>query len=139
MNPNDIHKERFIAALAAFLLGGLGLHRFYLGSSHWWWYPVWLVAGMTLFAWAGGQPTAWWLVFVLLPVWLGFVEAMAFGVMQDDKWDAKFNPNSSRRSENGWNCIFIAIASLLVGATLLMATIVLSAQFYYESLARVTG
>lgn len=127
------HKDRFIAALLAFFFGGLGVHRFYLGSVRWWWYGAWLITGMVLFAAVATKATTWILVFALLPVWLGFVEAMAFGVMPDQKWDASFNEGSGKRSENGWNCVFVAILGLLVGTTIFMTTVILAAQYYYEA------
>ena len=92
-----VHKHKFLAAALAFLVGGLGLHRYYLASRHWWIYPAWLVAGMVLFTWVGSKATTWILVFALAPVWTGFVEAMAFGVLADEKWDAKFNASSAQR------------------------------------------
>jgi TM2 domain-containing membrane protein YozV len=128
------HKDRFIAALLAFFLGGLGAHRFYLGSVRWWWYGGWLVIGMALFAAVATKATTWILVFALLPGWLGFVEAMAFGVMPDEKWDARFNEGSGQRSENGWNCVFVSILGLLVGTTIFMTTVILAAQYYYEAM-----
>jgi TM2 domain-containing membrane protein YozV len=127
------HKDRFVAALLAFFLGGLGAHRFYLGSVRWWWYAGWLILGMALFAAVATKATTWILVFALLPVWLGFVEAMAFGVMPDQKWDASFNEGSGKHSENGWNCVFVAILGLLVGTTVFMTTVILAAQYYYEA------
>ncbi|MFN7848351.1 MAG: TM2 domain-containing protein [Burkholderiales bacterium] len=127
------HKDRFIAALLAFFFGGLGAHRFYLGSVRWWWYAGWLIIGMALFAAVATKATTWILVFALLPVWLGFVEAMAFGVMPDEKWDTRFNEGSGKHSENGWNCVFIAILGLLVGTTIFMTTVILAAQYYYEA------
>lgn len=127
------HKDRFIAALLAFFFGGLGAHRFYLGSVRWWWYGAWLITGMVLFAAVATKATTWILVFALLPVWLGFVEAMAFGVMPDQKWDARFNEGSGKHSENGWNCVFVAILGLLVGTTIFMTTVILAAQYYYEA------
>jgi TM2 domain-containing membrane protein YozV len=127
------HKNRFAAALLAFVFGGLGAHRFYLASHRWWWYSAWLIVGMLLFATFANPVSTWLLVFALLPVWMGFVEAMAFGVMPDEKWDARFNSESQKRSENGWNCVFIAILSLLVGTTIFMTTVILAAQYYYEA------
>ena len=128
-----VHKHKFLAAALAFLVGGLGLHRYYLASRHWWIYPAWLVAGMVLFTWVGSKATTWILVFALAPVWTGFVEAMAFGVLADEKWDAKFNASSAQRSHNGWNCVFIAIAGLLIGTSIFMVTVILAAQYYYEA------
>lgn len=127
------HKHKFLAAALAFLVGGLGVHRYYLASPRWWIYPVWLIAGMLIFTSLGSKSSTWILVFALAPVWVGFVEAMAFGVLADEKWDAQFNASSARHSHNGWNCVFIAIAALLIGTGLFMTTVILAAQYYYEA------
>lgn len=129
------HKHRFLAALLAFVLGGFGAHRWYLGSRHWWIYAAWLVAGMTIFAAFGSKANFWILVFALMPVWAGFAECMGFAVMEDQRWDRRWNHSSGRRSENGWNCVFLAIACLLVGTTICMTAIILAAQYYYEAAA----
>jgi hypothetical protein len=133
LHTSLVHKHKFWAAVLAFFLGGLGLHRYYLASRSWWIYPVWLITGMALFTTVGTKATTWILVFALAPVWVGFVEAMAFGVLADEKWDAKFNAQSAQRSHNGWNCVFVAIAALLIGTSAFMTTVILAAQHYYEA------
>lgn len=114
MQAGSAHKHKTVAALLAFLLGGLGLHRRYLGSRWWWVYPVFLVT--------------------LVPVFAGFVEAIVFALTPDEKWDARWNAHSGRQSRNGWGPVLVAIATLIVGATLLMTTLAIVFQTYFESL-----
>jgi len=129
------HRNRFTAALLAFAAGGLGLHRAYLGSAFWWAYPVWLTIGMMVFGWLGTKSTTWILVLALLPVWVGFAECMGFAVMADHDWDSRWNATAGQKSRNGWNCILLAIACLLLGTSLCVTVIAISAQFYYEAAA----
>ncbi len=125
-------KHKFVAALLAFIAGGLGLHRRYLGDGRWWLYAAWLVTGMAAFALFGSKAHFWILVPALLPVWAGFAESMGIAVTDDARWDARHNAHSARRSDNGWNCVFLAIVVLLVGTTMCLTTIILAAQYHYE-------
>ena len=65
------YKSKTVAAVLAFLLGGLGIHRFYLGQ--------------------------WWGIFYLLFFWtwipglIAFVEFIVFLVSDNHKWDQKYN------------------------------------------------
>lgn len=127
------HKHKFVAALLAFLVGGLGLHRRYLGDRHWWWYAAWLVTGMVVFAGFGSKANFWILTLALLPVWVGFAQAMGLAVTDDARWDAQHNGRSGRTSHNGWNCVMLAIVVLLLGTVVCVTAIILSAQYYYEA------
>ncbi|HEU4621710.1 MAG TPA: hypothetical protein VFS42_05760 [Burkholderiaceae bacterium] len=127
------YRAKFIAALLAFIGGGLGLHRWYLGLRGGVMYATWLVAGMALFNAVGSKATTWIVVLALLPVWAGFAESLGIAVMPDARFDARFNANTTRRNDNGWNCVILAIVVLLVGTTILMTTIILASQFYFEA------
>lgn len=65
-------KSRIAAALLAFFLGGLGIHKFYLGQTGWG--IVYL-----LFCWTG------------IPAIAAFVEFIMYLVMSDDAFNAKYN------------------------------------------------
>jgi hypothetical protein len=128
------HKHKLIAAALAFIVGGIGMHRVYLSLRYWWVYSAWLILGMCVFAAIGSRGNAWILVIALAPVWAGFCECLGICVTPDEKWDAQFNLDSKFESNNGWNCVFMAIAALLVGTTVLVTTIILATQAYYEAL-----
>jgi hypothetical protein len=120
------HKNKTLATALAFVLGGLGIHRFYLrgavdrlGLLHVCSLPVaGLVYGL------GHAPNPFW---VLLPILVsciaGFIEALAIGLTPDEKWDARFNPASGRQSRSNWMLAVLLVLTMLVGATVVIATI----------------
>lgn len=120
------HKNKTVAALLAFLFGGLGMQRLYLRGPRdpWLWAHLaclpaaWLVA--TLAPQADG-------FFKLLPIMLsglvGFLEALVLGLMPDDKWDARFNAGSGKQSDSHWPLAIILVAAMMLGAGSLIATI----------------
>lgn len=65
-------KNQYVAALLAIFLGGLGLHRFYLGN---------ILIGILylLFCWTG------------VPAVLGFIEGIYFACIQESTFNAKYN------------------------------------------------
>ena len=125
-------RHKASAALLASLGGALGLNRLYLGQR-WWWLPL----GVTLLAlpltigvsnWYQTPP-----FFVLMvPVVAGFIQALFIALMPDDRFDARFNAGQSRQNSSGWAAVLIAIATLLGGAIVLMTSIALLTQTYFE-------
>ena len=120
------HKNKTLATALAFLLGGLGIHRFYLRGSvdrlgllH-----VCSLPAAGLVYGVGHAPNPFW---VLLPILIsciaGFIEALAIGLTPDEKWDARFNPASGRPSRSNWLLAVLLVLTLLVGATVVIATI----------------
>jgi len=78
---------------------------------------------------------------LLIPL-LGFtiagcaLNAIIYGLMATEKWNAKFNSESEPSSPSGqtnWLTVFGVASSLLLGTTVLMASIVFSFQRYFES------
>ncbi|MFZ3482168.1 NINE protein [Sphingomonas sp. 3-13AW] len=69
---NGTEKNRVVAALLAFFLGGIGIHRFYLGRS---------VSGVLylLFCWT------------FIPGFLGLIETVRLLLMSDDKFLRKYS------------------------------------------------
>ena len=63
-------KNKIVAGILALFLGGLGIHRFYLGQ---WWGVFYL-----LFVWT------------LIPLIVAFVEAIVFFCANDSKWEQKY-------------------------------------------------
>jgi TM2 domain-containing membrane protein YozV len=63
-------KNKAVAGVLAILLGGLGIHRFYLGQ---WWGIFYL-----LFCWT------------LIPSLVAFIEGIVFLVTDDATWNAKY-------------------------------------------------
>ncbi|MBF7682187.1 TM2 domain-containing protein [Acinetobacter sp. B5B] len=65
------HKNRFIAALLAFFLGGFGVHKFYLGQTGWG--IVYLI-----FCWT------------FIPYLISFIEFIIYLCTSDEKFAAKY-------------------------------------------------
>lgn len=63
-------KSKVAAGLLAMFLGGLGIHRFYLGQ---WWGILYL-----LFVWT------------FIPSVISFIEGIAFLLTSDQNWEAKY-------------------------------------------------
>ena len=104
MNPSAF-RNKTIATLLAGLGGTFGLHRFYLAGSR---RLPWLYVA---FCWT------------LVPTFAGFIEALTFALMPDEKWDARWNASTGRTSDSGWFVILLAVLTFFGGATLLMTLI----------------
>lgn len=130
MHVNFRHKA--LAALLAAAAGALGAHRIYLGQRLWW---LPLAVSLTMFPLLIGvrnwyQSPAFFVLMV--PVIAGFIEALVIALTPDERFDARFNAHAERRNRSGWDAVLVAIAALLVGATILMTTIALLFQTYFE-------
>jgi len=94
------HKNKTVATLLALLLGGFGIHRFYLkpgadriGLLHLCCLPVMGIL------YGAVKPHPFYMVLPLLVSYIaGFVEALAIGLTPDEKWDAQYNAHSGRQS-----------------------------------------
>ena len=136
-------KNKTLAAWLAFLGGPLGLHRFYLhGLGDWlgWLLPIPTALGLygirRVEQLGQDDPLSW----VLIPL-LGFtiagcaLRAILYGLMTPEKWNARFNPAAATDAAPGqtrWLTIGAIVFSLLIGTTILMASIVFSFQRYFE-------
>lgn len=126
LTNNTRHKNKTLASLLAFLLGGIGAHRFYLRGINDTaaWVHAASVPAIGLVMAAVPQAD---MFFKLLPLFLsmlaGFLQALVLGLMSDEKWDATFNPASGKRSDTRWPLALILVATMLVGSGSLIATI----------------
>ena len=139
-----IMKNKTFAVWLTFFGGPLGLHRFYLiGFRD---LLGWLCVIPSALGWYGIQralalgqddPTSW----VLIPM-LGFtiagcaLNAIVYGLMPIEKWNAKFNADQAPTCASGqtnWFTILGVATALLMGTTVLMASIVFSIQRYFEN------
>lgn len=104
----------------------------------------WLLPVPTALGWYGVQRalelgqddvTSW----VLIPL-LGFnmagcaLNAIVYGLMSMVQWNSKFNQDAENPSgQTNWLTIFGVATALLMGTTVLMASIVFSFQRYFEN------
>ena len=126
-------KNKTFAVWLTFFGGPLGLHRFYLkGFTD---VLGWLLPIPTQL---GQDDVLSWL---LIPM-LGFtiagcaLNAIIYGLLSTEKWNAKFNPQSDNTNPSGqsnWFTIFGVASALLLGTTVLMSSIVFSFQRYFEN------
>lgn len=138
-----MRKHKTVAAWLAFLGGPLGLHRFYLyGLSDLigWLLPIPTALGLygieRVSQYGVDDQWSW----VLIPM-LGFtmagcaLNAIVFGLMPPEKWNARFNPSGpadAAPGRTGWLTIGAIFCSLLIGTTVLIGSIAFSFQRYFE-------
>ena len=141
--PAPRPKNKTMAAWLALIGGPLGLHRFYLhGLGDWlgWLLPIPTalgIYGIERVQQLGQDDQLSW---ILIPL-LGFtmaacaLRAILYGLMDAKTWNQRFNPSQpidNRAGNTHWGTIFGVALALLVGATVLMASIAYSFQHYFE-------
>lgn len=119
------YKNKTFATLLALLLGGLGIHRFYLkggtdrlGLLHLCSLPL------TGILYGAVQPHPFYVLLPLLVSYIaGFVEGLVIGLTPDEAWDAQHNKGSGKRSRSNWMLALLRVLILGVGAIVLIGTI----------------
>jgi TM2 domain-containing membrane protein YozV len=133
------YKSKTLATWIALIGGSLGLHRFYLYGLRDRW--GWLFVVPTLIGLYGVQRMrhlggddhlAWALIPLLgLMISVAMLSAILYGLMPDERWNARFNP-SGPQHRMGWPTIIGVVVALVVGGGVLMATLAFTAQRYFE-------
>ena len=116
--PDKGTKNKTAAAVLAIFLGGLGIHRFYLGK---WWGVFYL-----LFCWTG------------IPAIVALIEGIVFACTNIEKWDAKYN-NGASSGDSGAGLV-IAIIAGVIGTFMvigILAAIALPAYQDYLTRAKI--
>ncbi|MBA2963868.1 MULTISPECIES: TM2 domain-containing protein [Ramlibacter] len=137
-------KSKTLATWLAFVGGTFGAHRFYLHGWRDW--LGWLLPALTLVGgygvlrmWSLGQDDA--ISWVLTPV-LGFtfagccLTAIVYGLQKPEQWNARFNPAQAADApagQTGWATVWAIVLALMVGAAVLMASIAISFQGYFQN------
>jgi len=106
------HKNKTLATFLAFLLGGLGAHRFYLYGRK----DFWAWVHLALFP---------------LSIFAGFLGALIIGLTPDEKWDALHNAHSGQQSDSGWQLAVLLVLTTAIGATALIAAIARTFDLLY--------
>ena len=142
--PQEAYRSKTLATWLALVGGTLGLHRFYLhGFKD---VPGWLAPIPTALGFYGLQRLQSlgledFTGSVMVPL-LGLslagamLQAILIGLTPDERWHQRFNPQLAGHPQApaaGWAAVLGVMASLLVGATILMATIAFAGQRYFES------
>jgi TM2 domain-containing membrane protein YozV len=120
------HRNKTFVTLIAFVLGGLGMHRFYLygWKDRWAWaHFCALPLSALLFLFFKDQLGIFAAGPLVLSVLAAFIETLVIGLTPDDKWDALHNRGSGMRSQSGWPIAVLLVLTVGVGATALIAVI----------------
>lgn len=136
-------KNKTIAAWLAFAGGPFGLHRFYLhGGGDWIGRLLLLptVAGLyglqRMRQFGVDDTLSWWLIPLLgITIAATSLNAIVYGLMSREKWNARFNPGASSEDDAGatnWFTVGAIVAALMIGTGCLMATLAFSFQHYFE-------
>lgn len=121
-----MHKNKTLATLLAFLTGGLGLHRVYLRGvkdTGLWLHLAALPACVAVALAAPQADPFYKLLPLIVSILAGFLEALVLGLTSDEKWDARHNPGSGRQSASNWPLAVLLVATLMLGAGSLIATL----------------
>ena len=136
-------KNKTFTVWLTLLLGSLGLQRLYLVGRFDRW--AWLILLPTAVGWYGvvrartlGLDDLW--SWILIPsggfaVAASALVAIRYGLMDAPAWNARFNPQAEPEDAAGQTQGLTVLglgASLMVGTTVLMATIAFSFQRYFE-------
>ena len=144
INLDDEMKSKTLSAWLALVLGPLGGHRFYLfgwSDTLGWLLPVPTALGVYGFErvkqFGLDDVMSWW----LLPI-LGFtiaatsLNAIVFGLMKPEDWNARFNPELPADHPAGrtrWATIGAIVLSLMIGTVGLLSGLAYSIQRYFEA------
>ena len=120
------HKNKTLATALALFLGTFGAHRFYLHGAvdrlallH----ASSLPLSALIFSKNDGINPFYALLPLLVSSVVAFLSALVIGLTPDDKWDARFNAASGTQSRSTWPLAVLLVLTVLVGATVLIATI----------------
>jgi hypothetical protein len=135
------YRSKTIATWLALLLGTFGAHRLYLYGVRD--RLVWLHPWPTLLGLYGarrmhtlGQDDRLATLLVpLLGVMLAatMLVAILYGLTPDERWHRRFNADAPMRT-SGWPAVIGVVVALMIGATVLLATIAFSLQRMAEAL-----
>ncbi len=142
-------KNKTIAVWLTFLLGPLGLHRRYLLGRFdliAWLLPIPTVLGMYGVYRArslGVDDVQSWLLIPLLGFTLAgcALNAIVYGLQSTEDWNQRFNPDADADAAPGtthWGTVLGLAAALLIGTTVLMASLAFTIQRYFEYQAQQT-
>ncbi|WP_432239444.1 NINE protein [Herbaspirillum robiniae] len=118
------HKNKTLTTLIAAVLGGIGLHRFYLYGMRdrfGWLHILSVPLSLALTAARPDAPQLFTALPLVLSVLCACLEALVIGLTPDDKWDLKHNPASGRQSESHWILAVIIVLTVGLGAMGLIA------------------
>lgn len=135
--PRSVPRSKTVATWLALVGGSLGWHRLYLRgpADVWAWLhlpPTALGAyGVLRMVQLGQDDRLAWVLIPVLGLMLSGTQLLAivYGLMPDEKWHARFNPDAAAPGPAaGWLAVLGAGLALMVGAGILMATLAFAMQ-----------
>lgn len=132
-------RSKTLATWIALLGGSIGLHRFYLHGPRDPWGWLWPIPTLTgaygisrVLELGQDDPLSWALIPLLgIAVASAMLAAILCGLTPDERWDQRFNGGTAG-APSGWAAVIGVVLALLLGATVLMATIAFGGQRYFE-------
>lgn len=112
-----VSKDKFTAVILSFLLGGLGVHRFYLGQ---WWGIFYIIFWGTL-----------------IPSIISVIEALVFLLTPQEKWNRKYGQVA--RSGSATVVIMVVAVFLFIAMIGILAAVALPAYNDYTVRAKING
>jgi TM2 domain-containing membrane protein YozV len=128
------HKNNTLATLLASVLGGLGIHRFYLYgiTDKWGWaHAASLLFSSGILMTAPSIPFFFGISPLMLSALIAFIEALVIGLTPDEKWDAAHNQGSGKQTHSAWPLALLLILTVGIGATALIAAIARTFDLLY--------
>lgn len=127
------------AAWLACLLGWLGAHAWYLGYRY-----AWAYTGFTVAMIASAQLyPVWWdnppFLLLVIPITTGFIQALVYALMPDEKFDTRFNPGARSGNQSGWSAVLAAIFATLFGAIASMGWLAMIVMYVYIQMGWLDG
>ena len=136
--PTGVRRKTTAAWLAC-LFGWLGAHAWYLGRPLAWVYTVFSIGMIAL---AQLYPV-WWdnppFLLLVIPITAGFIEALVYALMPDEKFDRRFNPGHGQVNRSGWSAVLAAIFATLFGAIASMSWLAMIVMYVYIQMGWLDG
>lgn len=133
------HRGKLAVAVLAALLGVVGGHWWYL-RRRWAW--LFTAVSCVLIVLAARSPV-WWdnppFLLLFIPLTEGFIESLIFSLKPDEKFDARYNPGSGRRTATRWGPVLVAILVTLVGSAVVIFGISLAIMHIYIAMGWLDG
>lgn len=138
-SPAARRRNKVLVAWLSFALGVFGAQWWYLERPR-----AWMVTAFSLLMFvAAHMYPKWWdnpfFLLLIIPITAGFIEALVFALKPDDQFDAKYNPSSERKTHTGWNAVFVAIVTVLVGGFVLTWGIAMIVIYIYTAMGWLDG
>jgi TM2 domain-containing membrane protein YozV len=139
IQANPKFRSKVTVGLLAALLGCVGAHWWYLRRPY-----AWLVTAISLgLMVASAFAEVWWenpaFFLLFIPTFIGFIEAVVWCLMSDERFDARFNPGLKRSQPSGWGAVLVASFTLLIGTVLTMFGIAMVVIYVWTALGWLDG